>query len=391
MKPNAIKQISDSLQYKTLIWDDLFVSVNVSLFNAGGSPETHAILQNKNNSMDAVEQFEALTSATKRLQQSDFLKDCQPVMKRYFVSDAVNQLKYIPVEDEVAVSIVQQSPLNETKVSLWVYWIGNCQIKKLADNTVMVHRPNYKHFYTAGMQNPKQEEEIETDLILARYERLLRRYNCTLRDNCIRTWIYVQGVDVHYQGMVNARTHFFNKAGLTTDTHYIASTGIEGKSIYPNALVSMDAYCVKGICPEQVTYLKGLSHLNPPIEYGVTFERATVVDYGDRRHIYVSGTASINNEGNVVHPFNIGKQLDRALENIQVLLKEGDASMADIAYMIVYLRDIADYTMVNYYLNALYPDIPKVIVWAPVCRPGWLVEIECMAVKTMFNKQFPDY
>ena len=32
--------------------------------------------------------------------------------------------------------------------------------------------------------------------------------------------------------------------------------------------------------------------------------------------------------------------------------------------------------------------IPYVIVGAHVCRPAWLIEMECMAVKEMDNKEF---
>jgi enamine deaminase RidA (YjgF/YER057c/UK114 family) len=49
--------------------------------------------------------------------------------------------------------------------------------------------------------------------------------------------------------------------------------------------------------------------------------------------------------------------------------------------MIVYLRDIADYSDVKAMYDERFPEHPKVFVWAPVCRPGWLVEMECMAVK----------
>jgi enamine deaminase RidA (YjgF/YER057c/UK114 family) len=89
-----------------------------------------------------------------------------------------------------------------------------------------------------------------------------------------------------------------------------------------------------------------------------------------------------------VHPLNIEKQTERTFENIQALLAEADADMRDMAYMIVYLRDTADYDAVNEYINRRYPDIPRVTVLAPVCRPGWLVEIECMAVKQIKNNNF---
>jgi enamine deaminase RidA (YjgF/YER057c/UK114 family) len=62
--------------------------------------------------------------------------------------------------------------------------------------------------------------------------------------------------------------------------------------------------------------------------------------------------------------------------------------MDDIAQMIVYLRDTADYQLVADYLNQYYASVPKVIVWAPVCRPGWLIEVECIAIKTIQNENF---
>ena len=58
--------------------------------------------------------------------------------------------------------------------------------------------------------------------------------------------------------------------------------------------------------------------------------------------------------------------------------------------MIVYLRDISDYEKVRYIFDSRYPDIPKVFLWAPVCRPGWLVEMECMAIKDT-ESSYPNF
>jgi site-specific DNA-cytosine methylase len=38
-----------------------------------------------------------------------------------------------------------------------------------------------------------------------------------------------------------------------------------------------------------------------------------------------------------------------------------------------------------------FPNIPKVYLQAPVCRPGWLVEMECMAVKAIHNEAYKPY
>jgi enamine deaminase RidA (YjgF/YER057c/UK114 family) len=49
--------------------------------------------------------------------------------------------------------------------------------------------------------------------------------------------------------------------------------------------------------------------------------------------------------------------------------------------MTVYLRDIADYAVVEDMMMKRFPEHPKLFVLAPVCRPGWLVEMECIAIR----------
>jgi enamine deaminase RidA (YjgF/YER057c/UK114 family) len=89
-----------------------------------------------------------------------------------------------------------------------------------------------------------------------------------------------------------------------------------------------------------------------------------------------------------MYPLDIKKQIDRTFENIEALLSEAEANMCNVMQYIVYLRDTADYAIVNNYIQAHYPNIPHVIVLAPVCRPGWLIEIECIAIKSLKNNEF---
>jgi enamine deaminase RidA (YjgF/YER057c/UK114 family) len=286
---------------------------------------------------------------------------------------------------------------------LWLYFVENAQISQEADGTVVVQRPDYSHLFSTQLHERSAVEaksplmplpasiEQQTSRIFERYTQTLARHNCTLARHCVRTWIYVQDVDVQYGGMVTARRNYFEKEGLTPQTHYIASTGIEGRYIYPDVLILMDAYAVKGIKQKQIKHLQALTHLNPTYEYGVTFERGTAIAYGDRCHIFISGTASIDNRGEIVHPMDIEKQTARTFENIQALLTEADAKMSDIASMIVYLRDTADTAIVERYLETYYPSTPYLMVLAPVCRPGWLVEVECIAIKSVGNKLYASF
>ena len=253
----------------------------------------------------------------------------------------------------------------------------------------MAHN-GYSHVYTTQIhsQNPKLCSYEQTNQIFNNYLELLKGHNLTLEEHCLRTWFYVRDIDNNYAGMVEARNQVFENHQLTEKTHFIASTGIEGSFADPAISVMMDAYAVGGIKPEQIRFLEARENLNPTHEYGVAFERGTAVEYGDRRHIFISGTASINNKGQIVHVGDISGQTERTFENIKALLNEAGADINDLNSMIIYLRDVADYNGVETYISKHYSTIPYIIVLAPVCRPGWLIEIECIAIKPIKNDQF---
>ncbi len=374
------------MKYTTIQYPDLSIEIQLAAFEQeNAASEFYAIFDFNQRQTNSAQQFNLLEKALQRLQESCELSGSILVWKRYFVSDAINQASFIECDRPEAISIVQQPPLNGNKTALFAYFVSSAELTKQTDGCVIMKRPHYAHLYHTQMHERSKDVENQTTAIFERYKNSLQQYSCTLKEHAVRTWIYVQDVDVQYAGMVTARNDIFTGEGLTPDTHFIASTGIEGRYVYPEVLMLMDAYAIHGIDPKQIKYLQAPTHLNPTYEYGVAFERGTAIDYGDRRHVYISGTASINNKGEVVHLQDIEKQISRTLENVEVLLSEADTRMTDVAQMIVYLRDTADYEVVKNYFDKQHTQIPKVIVWAPVCRPGWLIEIECIAVKEMKN------
>jgi hypothetical protein len=62
-----------------------------------------------------------------------------------------------------------------------------------------------------------------------------------------------------------------------------------------------------------------------------------------------------------------------------------------VGHLLVYLRDAADYIVVREMFEERFPNIPKIYLLAPVCRPGWLIEMECMAVKPIQDERYPVY
>ena len=315
------------------------------------------------------------------------------VFRRYFLSDVTNQTALLMEEERsnpyCALSIVQQAPMNGTKIALWAWLQTGVQTQVLPSNLFEARHGNYRQLFGANLCNRAANSEYQTRLIFRDYIMQLTDAKCTLAANCIRTWIFVQNVDVNYPGVVKARKEVFATQNLTENTHFIASTAIEGRYQDTNVFVTMDTYAVSGIGQEQIQYLYAPDHLSRTYEYGVTFERGVAITYGDRRHVFVSGTASIDRYGEIVHPGNVIKQSERMIENITALLNEAGADLNDIMQAIVYIRDTADFACVEQYMKTNHPDIPYLIVRAPVCRPGWLVEIECIAVVAVDEPECP--
>lgn len=356
-----------------------------------GVSEFHVIIHATNPKISYEEQLNAIIDTYYRLREKE-LYEATAVFKRYFLSDASNQadtlLALMAENTDCALSIVEQPPLNGTKIALWIYLQTNVQTRVLHNGLFEVKHNSYRHFWGGNAFNRAANSEYQTRLLLNDYVMQLVEQGCKLADNCIRTWFFVQNVDVNYAGVVKARNEVFVTQNLTEKTHYISSTGIGGRHADPKVLVQMDTYAVDGLKPEQIHFLYASSHLNPTYEYGVSFERGTYVDYGDRRQVFISGTASINNKGEVVYPGDIRKQTLRMWENVETLLKEAECTFDHVGQMIVYLRDIADYTIVKEMYDQRFPNTPKVFVHAPVCRPGWLIEMECIGVKVCENKKY---
>jgi enamine deaminase RidA (YjgF/YER057c/UK114 family) len=129
----------------------------------------------------------------------------------------------------------------------------------------------------------------------------------------------------------------------------------------------------------------------PTHRYGVTFERGASVSYADRKHCFISGTASIGKNGEVMHLGDVRAQLDRALGNVEALLHAGASRLEDLMYLIVYLRDPTDFPWVRARLGYQVPRLPILFVEGPVCRREWLVEIEGVAIKGQERPEFSPF
>lgn len=300
------------------------------------------------------------------------------VMRRYFLSDAANQEPLLATVIPGAWSVVEQPPLAGCKVAAWVWIVEGAELRQYG----FEHGGREHHVDVAMVRVGESSHEASRGMLMD-LDCALAGASGSLLGNCVRTWFFVYDVDINYAGVVSGRNEAFGLCGLTADTRFIASTGIGGRRAGADVAVSLDAYSVVPLAPGQMRQISAPEYLNATAEYGVAFERATSIDYGDRRHLFISGTASIDSKGEIVHPGDIVGQTHRMWTNVEALLREGGCSWQDVAHILVYLRDPADFGVVDGMMAKRFPGVPRVVLLAPVCRPGWLIEMECMAVKAV--------
>ena len=351
--------------------------------------EIHASLRPSTAGRSLSVQLDDLLAAYEQLSAELNLTDNDIFLAKAFVSDFINQADEVRNHPlfakhllNAALSVVEQPPLDGTKINLLLWFIQYPGRRSFRlDDAVCTTIGPHTHVFQAISPEaaPASLVEQQTYNAFAEHDVLLSRLNMNLADNCMRTWIYVKDIDCDYGDMVGGRNRYFDAHGLRPDAHFIASTGIGGSSDSPGKRLALDFYTVGQLQPDAVRYLHAPSHLNPTHQYGVAFERGVRIAYDDVNHIFISGTASINNRGECINCGDVIGQLDRVFANIERLLIDGSANLSHIAGMIVYLRDVADAGITLGYIESNFPAVPAVIVLGRVCRPQWLVEVECIA------------
>lgn len=84
-----------------------------------------------------------------------------------------------------------------------------------------------------------------------------------------------------------------------------------------------------------------------------------------------------------LHTGDAGKQTEKTMQNIKMLLEEAGSEMAHICRIVVYVTDIryreAVYQEMGKWLKDVHPCSTGIVVPA-LARPEWVVEIEVTAV-----------
>ena len=182
---------------------------------------------------------------------------------RFHVSDPVRQsapLRQITGERNSYVSIVGQPPANGARVALEAWHIGGMLGKRRraepGGTVVEALRAHYRLFLAGKREFSSPDSCGQMREEFRWLDRIAALQGGAVPDLIHRTWIYCRDIDNNYRGLVEGRNGCFDRYGLTAESHFIASTGIEGCTELPGRLLHMDSLGIAGLEPGQVRYME---------------------------------------------------------------------------------------------------------------------------------------
>ncbi|MGV8094211.1 MAG: RidA family protein [Mangrovibacterium sp.] len=191
----------------------------------------------------------------------------------------------------------------------------------------------------------------------------------------VRTWFYLDKLYDWYSEFNEIRTTFYREQGVF-DNLIPVSTGIGASNLHGTHLVA-NVLAVKPKHP-------GVHILSVPsplqceaTEYKSSFSRAVEIRFPTHRQLYISGTASIDRNGNSIHEGNINSQIDATMKVVQQIIESRSMNWCDAVRAIAYFKDInhvsefCDYCQKNH-----IPSFPVCYCQSDICRPELLFEIE---------------
>jgi len=123
---------------------------------------------------------------------------------------------------------------------------------------------------------------------------------------------------------------------------------------------------------------------NEATEYGSAFARALSLTVGQYRYVFVSGTASIDEQGATIHVGDFEAQTRRTIENVVALLASAKASLRDLRQATAFLKRASDAPAHARLVGATgLGDVPIVTTVADVCRDDLLYELDATAVVSL--------
>lgn len=122
-----------------------------------------------------------------------------------------------------------------------------------------------------------------------------------------------------------------------------------------------------------------------------SFSRALKVTIGPAELLFISGTASIGPNRETLHTGEFEKQARYAYRNVADILASEGMKFSDIVKWTVFLKEMKYYDRFEAVRAAVFAEkgLEKTLfpastaIQAELCRPELLIEMECIALKTI--------
>ncbi|MDR0749141.1 MAG: endoribonuclease L-PSP [Tannerellaceae bacterium] len=253
---------------------------------------------------------------------------------------------------------------------------------------VILENADVRILFAGGFQSDVVNKSIEQQSgdVFAKIDELIKRENFPI-SSIIRQWNYIEKItcfqeeNQNYQSFNNARGNFYAKTTWTNG--YPAATGI-GANL-GGMLIDLDAVAFKSprayatpidnkLQVAAHAYSEKVLEKAQKQQTAPKFERAKSMTFGNRRLVYISGTAAIRGEESL-KGVGLERQLHITMENIAQLTGNAKPVM-----LRVYLKDKEDYRLSERLMSEYNLSIPISYMCADICRDELLIEIEGIAI-----------
>jgi enamine deaminase RidA (YjgF/YER057c/UK114 family) len=274
---------------------------------------------------------------------------------------------------------------NEKITGTQIMAISGVDVKPVIVNERVVgsvYESNGGKFCYLGGLLPEDSSKTNMEQTADVFKKMEQALNTVGMDfsHVVRTWLYINEILDWYDDFNFVRTDFFDKHKVF-DGLVPASTGV-GVSNPASAALVAEVLAIQPQ-PGKIEIEKVGSPLQcPATDYKSSFSRAVEVRFSDYRRLYVSGTASIDGDGNTIYVDDVKKQIARTMEVVEAILISRDMDWNNVSRAIAYFPDLSNAHLLDEYCKKnTIPKMPLAIAHGDICRDDLLFEIEVDAVK----------
>ncbi len=192
-----------------------------------------------------------------------------------------------------------------------------------------------------------------------------------------RTWFYLDDILAWYGEFNAVRTKFFGERGVFQGV-VPASTGIGLPGLGGPALTC----ALLAVTPGAATVEAVASPLQcEALDYQSSFSRAVEIRAPGQRRLYVSGTASIDDDGKTAYVGDVNRQIELTLAVVDALISSRGFDWKDVTRAVAYAPVGADAARSEALLRSM--GMPAGVCHAlesVVCRGDLLYELEVDAI-----------